>query len=177
MGRHTSYFSLRLLRIRHTSRAFSLVEVIIGTSLILLSLTGLTTAYSVYLKAGLKNTDTLKAAFLLQEGVEATTLIRDDGWSAFAALATGTPYSLSWNNVKWVATTTPVFVDGTFNRTVTFADVYRRNSDKDIVASTSPDAKSIDAGTKQVTVRVFITVGGAVPLDRQAVTYLANLFE
>ena len=160
-----------------SSKGISLVEVIIGTALILLYLTGLTTAYSFYLKAGLQNTDNLKAAFLLQEGVEAATLIRDDNWGAFASLATGTPYYLSWNNSKWNTTTTPLIIDGVFRRTVLLEDVYRRNLGKDIVEITSGDAKSLDAGTKKVTVHVFIVNSATTTLDKQMETYLANLFE
>lgn len=158
-------------------RGISLVEIVIGTALILLSLTGLTTAYSFYLKAGLKNTDTLKAAFLLQEGVEAATLIRDDNWSAFVSLSTGTPYYLSWANSKWNTTTTPLIIDGVFRRTISFSDVYRRNTDKDIVSVTSGDAKSLDAGTKKVTVRVFVVNAATTTLDKRVETYLTNLFE
>lgn len=150
----------------------SLVEVVIGTALILLSLVGLTGAYSFYLKAGLKNTDTLKAAFLLQEGVEAVTLLRDDAWSNLSPLTPGVSYYLSWNGTTWVATTAEALIDGAFRRTVILDDVYRRDSDKDIVASTSPDSKAIDPNTKQVTVRV--TAGG---VDQPLSTYLTNLFE
>jgi len=159
------------------NQGISMVEVVIGASLILLSLTGLTTAYSFYLKVGLKNTENLKAAFLLQEGVEAATLIRDDSWGVFSSLATGTPYHLSWSNSKWNATTTELITDGVFRRTVLLEDVYRRNSDKDIIAVTSVDAKSLDVGTKKVTVRVFIVNNATTTLDRRVETYLANLFE
>ncbi|MEK7087657.1 MAG: hypothetical protein AAB891_00015, partial [Patescibacteria group bacterium] len=93
------------------------MEIIVGTALILLSLVGLITAYSFYLKAGLKNTNNLKAAFLLQEGVEAATLIRDGGWNTLASFATGTPYHLSWNGTAWVATATPMLIDGALYRT------------------------------------------------------------
>ena len=148
------------------------MEVVIGTALILISLVGLTTAYSFYLKAGFKNTDTLKASFLLQEGVEAVTLMRDDAWTNLSSLAISTPYYLSWNGSKWVATSTAVTVDGTFTRTITLDEVYRRNSDKDIVASTSPDAKSIDFGTKKLTITVVWGTASST-----MVTYLANLFE
>lgn len=153
----------------------SLVEVVIGTALILLSLTGLASAYSFYLKAGLKNMDNLKAAFLLQEGVEAVTLLRDTSWSSFASLTSGTKYYLYWNGGTWVATTTSALIDTSFTRTITLDDVYRRNSDKDIVASTSPDAKSLDSGTKKLTVRV--TASSTPVLDKSIATYLTNLFE
>jgi hypothetical protein len=171
---HSFFLKAKSLKLE---AGISMVEIIIGTALILLSLTGLTAAYSFYLKAGLKNTDNLKAAFLLQEGVEAATLLRDDGWNAFASLSTGTPYYLFWENAKWNATTTATTTDGVFSRTVVFDDVYRRNSDKDIVPQTSGEVKSLDAGTKRVTVRVFVVGAATTTLDRSIVTYLANLFE
>jgi len=153
----------------------SLVEVVIGTALILLSLVGLASAYSFYLKAGLKNTANLKAAFLLQEGVEAVTLLRDTSWSSFSALTAGAAYYLYWNGSAWVATTTPALVDAIFTRTFTLDTVYRRTADKDIVASSSPDAKSEDAGTRLLTVRV--TASSSPALNKQVQTYLTNLFE
>lgn len=156
----------------HRVGGFSLVEVVIGTALILLSLVGLIGAYSFYLKAGLKSTDTLKAAFLLQEGVEAVMLMRDDAWSNLSSLTPGVSYYLSWSGATWVATTTEALIDGVFRQTVTLDTVYRRVLDKDIVASTSLDSKAIDPDTKQVTVRV--TADG---VDRFLTTYLTNLFE
>ncbi len=154
----------------------SLVEAIIAIALILLSLTGLVTAYSFYLKAGLKNTDNLKAAFLLQEGVEAATLLRDDSWISFSALTAGTPYYLSWNGTKWVATTTVTLADGVFKRTMTLANVYRKNSGQDIVDVSAPDAKTLDANTKKLTLRVVWNYASTTQ-DKQIKTYLTNLFE
>lgn len=155
-----------------SKRGISLVEVVIGTALILASLTGLTAAYSFYLKAGLRTIPELQGTFLLEEGMEAAALIRDDGWTGFGALTADTPYFLEWSGGKWRTTATPSLVDGVFRRTLTFSPVYRRNSDKDIVASTSPDGKTLDLNTREVTVRVF---GAGAELT--AVTYLTNLFE
>ncbi|TSC57914.1 MAG: Uncharacterized protein Greene041679_224 [Parcubacteria group bacterium Greene0416_79] len=154
-------------------RGFSLVEVVIGAALILLSLIGLITAYSFYLKAGLKNTDRVKAAFLLEEGVEAVLLLRDGAWSNLSSLTGGTWYYLAWNGSSWSATTTETVVDSVFTRTFRIDEVYRRDSDKDIVASTSPAAKSVDQNTKRVTVRVATDEG----VTGELATYLTNLFE
>lgn len=151
---------------------FSLVEVVIGAALILLSVTGLVTTYSFYLKAGLKNIDSLKAAFLLQEGVEAATLMRDNSWNSIASLSTTTSYYLYWNGLMWTTTTTPQVIDSLFYRTLTFKDVYRRTSDKDIVSASSTDPKTVDTAARKLTVRVT-----AQNLDTQIVTYLMNLFE
>ena len=153
-------------------RAFSLVEIVIGSSLILLALSGLITAYIFYFRAGLRNTPELQAAFLLQEGAEAVMLMRDEAWGNISSLSPETPYFLSWNGVKWVATASEALIDGAFRRTVTISEVYRRNSDKDIVASTSPDVKAVDPNTQHLMVRV--STNG---IDRTLTTYLTNLFE
>src|SRR3989344_2584247 len=137
-------------------RGFSLVEVIIGTALIVLSLTGLITAYAVYLKAGFKNTENLKAAFLLQEGVEAVTLIRDNAWSNLSSLVAGTWYYLSWNGSEWGSTSTATTTDSIFTRTFKLDDAYRKNSGQDIVDVSAPDAKTLDADAKRLTVRVIV---------------------
>lgn len=157
-------------------RGFSLVEVVIGTALILLSLTGLVAGYSFYLKAGLRNTDNLKAAFLLQEGVEAATLLRDSGWNNLSSLTVGTPYYLSWSGTNFAATSAATTTDGVFVRTLTFDAVYRRDSDKDIAAMSSPDAKTLDVNTKKLTVQVSWGTASSAE-ERQVITYLTNLFE
>jgi hypothetical protein len=131
-----------------------LIEIVIGGALILLSLVGLIGAYTFYLNAGLRSADTLKASFLLQEGVEAVTLMRDASWSNLSSLSSGMSYYLAWNGSTWVSTTTATTTDG-FTRIFWLDDVYRRNSDRDIVDATSPDAKSLDAGTKKLTLRVI----------------------
>ncbi|MDO8620448.1 MAG: hypothetical protein Q7R64_03830 [bacterium] len=157
-------------------RGFSLVEVVVGTSLILLSLTGLTTAYSFYLKAGLTNMDNLKSAFLLQEGVEAVTLMRDDAWSNLSSLPVDTAYYLSWNGAKWATSTTEVLVDTIFTRTVKLSSVYRKTAGQDIVDVSAPDPKALDGNAKKLVVSVS---WGAAPNrhEREMVTYLTNLFE
>lgn len=157
---------------RIPERAFSLVEVLIGIALIAFALITLTGAAVFFLKTGLTNTDNLTAAFLLEEGGEAAAMLRDSSWSNFAALATGTPYYLFWNGTSWEATTTAVVIDSQFRRTLVLHDVFRRNSDKDIVASTSPDAKSHDPDAREVVVRVW-----GDNTDVSLVTYLMNLFE
>ncbi|MDO8564681.1 MAG: hypothetical protein Q7R88_01670 [bacterium] len=168
-----SFVKGQRLRVSGYKRGISLVEVVIGTALILLSLVGLTGAYSFYLRAGLRNTDTLKAAFLLEEGVEAAVLLRDSAWSNLSSLSPNTPYHLFWTGSSFVTTTTVQIIDGTFTRTVALYPVYRRDSDKDIVASTSPESKAIDAGIKEV----VVSVTGPNGLSKELRTHLANLFE
>ncbi len=156
---------------RSRQDGFSLVEAVIGIALILLALVGLFVAYSFYLKVGLRAATSLQAAFLAEEGMEAARLLRDGAWSNLSSLATATPYYLSWGGGVWSATTTAVLVDNNFTRTIVFDDVYRRNGDKDIVATTSPDAKTFDPDIKKVTVSV-----SAPGVLARLATYLANIY-
>lgn len=162
-----------LPRTHHSRRyGFSLIEAVIGVTLITLSLVGLTGAYSFYIKAGFRNTDSLKSSFLLQEGVESVFLMRDDAWSNLSSLIPANWYHLEWNENRWESTTSPQVIDSLFTRTFKLDAVYRRTSDMDIVASSSPDTKALDPNIKKLTVRVTTDA-----MDKQVVTYLTNLFE
>jgi type II secretory pathway pseudopilin PulG len=165
------------VRQRHISessraRGFSLVEVVIGAALILFAVVGLFGAYSFYLRVGLKQSDAISATFLAEEGAEAALLMRDQGWNNISSLTPGLQYFLAWDGSRWVATTTETTIDGIYMRTIYAGEVYRRNSDKDIVASTSPGEKTLDPGTRQITVLVNYEGG-----EKKIITYLANLFE
>ncbi len=155
-----------------SSKGFSLVEIVIGTALIALALVGLAGSYSFLLRSGLRTADSLKATLLAEEGIEAVGLLRDASWGNLSSLSVGTPYYLSWEGNAWVLTATPALIDGVFTRTILFDDLYRRVGDNDIVASTSPAAKTLDADIREVTVRV---TGGDT--NAELVSYLANLFE
>lgn len=149
--RSISYLKAKSYKLK---AGFSLIEVVVGISLITLSLVGLTGAYSFYIKAGLQNTATLQSSFLLQEGVEAVTLLRDDAWSNISELTPGIFYYLAWGGSTWEATTTPIVIDSQFTRTFKLDDVYRRTSDMDIVDEGSGDPKALDSNTKKLTVRI-----------------------
>lgn len=155
------------------NRGIGLVEVIVSVGIIALSLIGIVGAFNFYIKAGIENTDKIRAVYLLEEGVEAVRFLRDGGWSVnIAGLSTYSPYYLALVGGSWEATTTAALIDDTFDRIFILGDVYRRNSDDDIVASTSAEAKTLDADTKEVTVRVSWS-----DEEVEAITYITNLFE
>ena len=154
------------------SKGMGLIEIIIGTSIISLSMVGLIAAFNLFIDAGLKNTAKIQAVYLLEEGAEAIRYMRDSGWTAnIDSLSKNSKYYLALESSGWEATTTPVLIDDMFNRTFKIYDVYRRDSDSDIVASTSPDSKTID----QNTVEIWISV---VWDDEEvnSTTYLTNIF-
>jgi type II secretory pathway pseudopilin PulG len=152
-------------------KGIGLIEIIIGASIISLSMVGLITAFNLFIRAGLTNTDKIQAIYLLEESSEVFRYIRDGGWTTnINSLSKNTPYYLVLENSNWSATTTQALIDETFNRTITIYDVYRRNSDSDIVASTSPDAKTLDQNIVQITANVFWDKGSV-----DSTTYLTNM--
>jgi type II secretory pathway pseudopilin PulG len=138
------------------SKGAGLMEIIIGTTIISLSLVGLITAFNLFVRTGLSNTQKVQAVYILEESIEAFRYIRDGGWAAnISSLTRNVQYNLAFDGLNWEATTTQAFIDDVFDRTITVEDVYRRDSDDDIVASTSPDSKTLDPNTIQVTAKVL----------------------
>ena len=139
----------------HTQRGISLVEVVVGSAIILTVLVGLVVAFERYAATLFRTTDRLQATYLAEEGVEVARILRDASWTNFAALTLDVPYRLALVAGVWEATTSTTLIDGAFDRTMTLASVYRRTSDSDIVASTSPSPKAIDINARHVSVRTL----------------------
>lgn len=155
----------------YSKNGFTLVEVIVATSIILVFLSAMLGAYNLYLQMALTNTEKVKATFLLEEGIEAMKLIRDTSWtSGIANLGNNTPYSLAFSGTAWSATTTHSYVDGVFERYVTLAAV-ERNASSEIVSS----GGTVDADTRLITVTVSWNDRGATS-TRSLSTYLTNIF-
>ena len=154
---------------------FGLIEVLVGAAIVATVLIGSVTAFQSLVRNGLRAPEELKALYLVQGGAEGVRFLRDSGWNAkIEALQLNTPYYLSSVLGAWEATTTPSLIDGTFKRTATFESVYRRDSDKDIVASTSAEQKTLDPDARFVTVTVTATsTGSSVSIT----TLFTNLFE
>ena len=160
---------------KETSRGISLIEVVVGASIVFFVLLSTVTALQLYIVSSRANLDRIQAAYLLEGGVEIVRFIRDKGYTAeLSALAKDTPYCLVFEGGTWKATTTETLIDGSFRRTAALRDVYRRLSDRDIVASTSPDTKEVDPETTEVVVSV--AWGTEASKELEAVTYLTNLF-
>lgn len=155
------------------SKGMGLMEIIIGTTIISFALVGLITAFNLFVSTGLANTQKIQAIYILEESIEAFRYIRDDGWTAnISSLSRGVPYNLLFDGSSWEATTTQALIDGVFSRTITIADVYRRQTDDDIIASTSPDSKTLDPNTIQITAEV-VWDGEKV----NAITYFTNILD
>jgi hypothetical protein len=158
-------------RIGNTS-GVSLIEAIIGLGILVAVLVGLVAAFQIFFKASLINTEKIQSSFLLEEGVEIVRFLRDTSWGAHIGSASvNTPYYPTFSGGAWSLSTLST-TTLSFSRQVVFHDVFRKDSDSTIIASTSPNAKTLDPNTKLVTITVISPRGNEMEL----LTYMTNLF-
>ncbi len=155
-----------------SARGFSLVEGIVASAVTLVVILGIITVFSATIRAASTNVSRIQASFLQEEGIEVARILRDNSWSInVAAQSAGVPFYIAYDGTTWKATTTPQYIDGRFLRTITFDNVYRDATSKDIVTS----GGTIDTDTKKVTASVAWSDRGATS-TYSLQTYLANLF-
>lgn len=161
------------LKNKKNKRGFGLIEIIISTAIITVSLSAFYFFYQKALSMEQKSTDFIQANLLLEEGVEVAKLFRDDSWTNnILSLATSTPYYLNFTGVDWEATTTETLVDPIFDRTITFDDVFRDANDN-LSASTSG---TYATGTLKLTVKVDWLDRGATT-SQSLQTYIVDIFD
>lgn len=163
---HTSHshFSVR-------ERGLALIEGVVAVAIIGTALVSMVGVFHLFLRTALRTTPELKAVFLVEEGLEATRAIRDRDWTTeIASLALDAPYYLVFSGGQWEATTTATYVDGVYERLVRFASV-NRDSDGRIVET----GGTADSGTRQVTVTVSWSEGGATT-TKSAQAYIMDQF-
>lgn len=154
-------------------KGIGLVEVIVSVSILTVIMIGLISTFNYYVGAGIKSTEKIQESLLAEETLEAIRYMRDSGWSTIGDLATGTSYHLEFTGALWKASSTQIIIDGRFEQTFTLNDVYRRDSDDDIIPFSSGDAKTLDPGTLLITVSIL--TDGATTTE--IVTYMTNLFQ
>lgn len=160
---------------KQVTEGFGLVEVLVGAAIVAAVLVGSVTAFQSLVRNGLRAPEELKALYVAQAGIEGMRFLRDKGWDAnISTLLLDTPYYLSSALPGWEATTTLSLIDGAFKRTVELESVYRRDSDKDIVASTSAEQKTLDPDARLVIVTVTATSTGS---SISITTLFTNLFD
>lgn len=148
---------------------FTLVEIVIGASIILIFVSALSVSLSFFVSVLPERTNYMKASMLAAEGIEAVKQMRNTSWdTSIAASDLDSPYYLLWAGNMWQLSETQNTVDGTFVRTITFEEVYRDGND-DIAAS-----GTLDAGARKVT--ALVTWDGGAHQE-EVITYLTNLFD
>ena len=151
------------------NKGIALIEVIIGATIMSVGILAINETFTSYIQYALANQKNVEASYLLQEGLEAMSFIRDRGWAGnFSNLSTTTTYYLTFSNSTWATTTTNQYVDGLFERKVDILDVKRDGTDK--IAS----AGTYDPNIKQVAVTVSYWQGHGTT-TRSISEYLVNI--
>lgn len=135
---------------------FGLLEIIIAVAIVSGSLFALAEVSALAVRITQVALAEQQANFLAEEGTENARFARDTSWTTLLA-SSGTET-----------------IDS-FTRTTTLENVYRRNSDDDIVPAGSSDPKTLDPNTKKVNVTVsWQDRKGTASTSLSA--YLTNLF-
>ena len=161
--------SLTKMKKLRKNKGMGLVEIIIGAAIITTGILAIIVSYTTYVEYALSNQKNVESAFVLEEGLEVMTFLRDDSWTSnIFPLISGTSYYLHWNGTDWSATTTPQYVDGML-RKIIVGNVFRDGSDKIAASGT------LDPDTKKVTSTVDLWQGHGTTTSSIS-TYITNLY-
>lgn len=133
----------------HINKGFGILEIVVGASVILILLLGVSAISEMSLRVGTESVKNTKAAFLLEEGAEAIKTMRDMSYaSKISTLTPSTNYYLSFENTAWNTTSSNVYINGVFERKFVLENILR-NANDDISSSGASDQN-----TKKFTVFV-----------------------
>lgn len=153
-------------------KGISLVEVIMASAIISLSMIYISNVYGNFLTLSLENTDKVQAVFLLDEGVEVIKTMRSYGWSTVASSTAATDYYFVWQDARWQSTTTPAVIDNKFIRKFTVSNVYRDPTTLNIVTS----GGVLNNDSKLVNLDVSWNYKGATS-TKETSFYIFNIYE
>lgn len=152
-------------------KGISVVEVMIGLSILLLAVLFISRTLTTFFGVEQKTVENNQALYIAQGELEMLKFLRDDNWTQISSLTRGTTYYLAVATSTITITTTPQSI-GSFTPSFKIYNGYR-NSSHDLVASTTSGATS-DSGTVLVTATVSWGSGNSVVL-RSILTNLHNI--
>lgn len=155
---------------KYRSKGFGLIEIIIGSTILTVSLIAISAYFQKSLQLSQDSAKTVQASFLLEEGIEVAKFFRDTSWQNISGLTVGSSYYFQFDGAKWATTTSNVFVDGVFERKLVINNASRDAND-DIVSSGGTN----DADTKKATVSVS-WLGRNGTTTKSISTYITNIF-
>ncbi len=155
-----------------TKKGLTVIEVVVASAVFAAAVVGIVGAYNYFSRVAYRNTASVQAAFLAEEGVEAVRIMRDSSWTNnIANLSNGVNYRLTWNGTRWGTTTAVSLIDNQFDRTVSFSAVYRDGA-FDVVTS----GGTLDTGTRKVTVSVAWYLPDIGTSTKTVEAYVSNIF-
>jgi prepilin-type N-terminal cleavage/methylation domain-containing protein len=158
-----------------TKNGVSLIEIIIASSIISITLLVLVSVYSSVARYSLSNIKVLKSTQLVEEGVEVLKYLRDSGYTNnIASLSNSTPYYLYWDqNIyagTWTATTSNILLENRYSISFTLYPV-NRDASFNVVSS----GGSLDSSSRRAVVNVSFREGNSTT-TKTTETYIFNIF-
>lgn len=135
-----------------TQNGVSLIEVIVGISVVSVILIVVGFSVNAYVEARSRLLIDTKKMYLVEEGYEMLRMIRDNNWNDINTLTMGDIYYFSVSTSTIAVSTTPEIIDGTLYREFVVENAYR-DGDDDLVDSSVAGAV-VDINTKIVTIFV-----------------------
>ena len=153
------------------NKGFSLVEILVGSGIICLSLLLVIDLETSVSRIGFNSLSTVKANMLAEEGVVAVENAKDISWQNINTLNNNIPYNLVWDDTlsSWQILATSTLIDNKFNRTVTFYPVNRDNYSFNIL----DQGGSVDFDTRKFIVNV-VWFDGSGTSTRSLSSYVYN---
>ncbi len=160
----------------NNKKGVSLVEIIIASSIISLTLLVLVSVYSSVARYSLANVKALKATQLVEEAVEVLKYLSNSGYSSnISTLSDNTEYYLFWdpsvNSGSWTATTSNILLEDKYEVNFTLSPVYRDGS-FNVVSS----GGSLDTDSKKATITISWD-DGSVTNTKSTESYIFNIFD
>lgn len=161
--------------LRKKNLGFSMVEVIVASSIISVTLLVLVSVYSAVARYSLSNVRALKASQLVEESIEVLHYLRDSGYTRnIAQLTVGSTYYLYWDQTvgsgSWTATTSDILLENRYQVSFALSSVYR-DTNFDVVSS----GGILDSGSRKAVVSISWREGAATT-TKTGETYLFNIF-
>src|SRR5487761_286237 len=121
---------------------FTLIEIIVALAIILTAGIGLLQLGLLETKAGTLASQETRAYFLADESLEATRIMRDEGWNNIGSLQKETAYYPVIQGGTWtLSSSNPGAING-YTRSVIFHQVFRDSNDN-IASSGTTDSKTV----------------------------------
>lgn len=142
-------------------RGISIVEIIVASAIIAISVVGIVGAIQVYLKVVHQNTRETQAVLLLDETAEALQYMRDDSFSThFDSITFGNTYTIFWTASGYELSTSTISLPYDMRRTVVFSEIERDANDQ------ITNSGTVDDGT----IKAAITISWPYKEDLKNIT-------
>lgn len=141
---------------REKQLGISLIEVLVGVSIIAVSLIAIGFSVTAYIDARAALLVNTKSVYLAEEGYEVLRALRDIDWNTIDALALDTEHYFDISTTTIGVTATPEIIDSEYRRWFVLSEVYRNNSDDIVIGALGG---TVDDGSREVTIYVQSPVG------------------